>query len=129
MQQNIEILQKTFQPAAVATDETKALFPIKKGERVLWASAQKLTLAAAATDTTITLGDGDDPDGFIAAIDTEDGAVGDLINGAGAYLATSGGKLYTADDTIDAVYDNGTTVGAVNPKVRFTVCVVREYPN
>lgn len=127
-QQNIRLMTKSFQPAAVGANETKALFQIEKGERVLWASAMPLVAAAAATDTTMTLGDGADPDGLVTAIDLEAMTPGTPQDGEGAYLASSGGKLYTADDTVDVVYA-GTTYGATNPKVSFTVAIAREYPS
>lgn len=125
-QANIRILSKTFQPAAVGAGETTPLFQIKKGERVLWASAIALTAAAASTDTTFTLGDGVDPDGYIAAVDLEATTAGTHVAGAGALLANSGGKYYTGDDTVDAVYA-GTTFGATNPKMRFTIAVARDW--
>jgi hypothetical protein len=124
---NITYRTKVWSPAAVGSTETAAIIPVKKGERVLWASAVVLTAAAASTDTTVELGDGTDTDGFIAAIDLEANAAGTYVNGAGALLASSGGKLYTADDTIDAKYA-GTTFGATTPKLRFTVAIVKDVP-
>lgn len=124
MFRKIEYLEAVFQPAAVGAGETKALFKVHAGDRVVWASARALIAAAAATDTTVTLGDGTSTDGFIAAIDLEATAAGTRVNGAGALFNQSGGKLYTADDTIDAVYA-GTTYGATNPKLRFVIAVIR----
>ena len=126
---NIKILRKTFQPAAVGSDETKALFSVKKGERVLWASAMPEIAAAGSTDTTMTLGDGADTDGFITAIDLEAMTAGTPVahTAAGAFFNSSGGKIYTVDDTIDVVYA-GTTYGATNPKVTFMVAIVRDFP-
>lgn len=125
---NIRTIRKRFVPAAVGTGETTALFSVAAGERVLWCSVRKEVLAATTTDSTITIGDGDDADGYVAAIDTEAGAVGDLIDGGGAYLAESGGKLYTAEDTVDAVYAEGTTPGATAPQVNVLVAIAREWP-
>lgn len=117
-------LSKEFQPAAVGTDETKVLFGVAAGVRVISASYRVLIASAASSAVTMTLGDGDDPDGYIAAFDPETAT---SASGAGAYFATSGGKLYTAADTIDVVYDQ-TTPGATNPKVLFTVTFQREWP-
>jgi hypothetical protein len=122
----IQQLYKDFQPAAVGSNETKALFTVKKGQRVIAASYRCEIAAAASTDTTMTLGDGTDTDGFIAAIDLEAASAGGLGNGAGALLATDGGKLYTADDTVDVVY-SGTTYGATNPKFTFCITIVTEW--
>jgi hypothetical protein len=114
-----------FQPAAVGTTETTQLFAVKKGERVIHASFEWLISAAGSTDSTMELGDGSDTDGFVAATDTEQTA-GDLTNGAGAYFATSGGKLYNVDDTVDIKYTNNGTPGATNPKVRVRITIARE---
>jgi hypothetical protein len=127
-QSNIRKLIRTFQPAAVATPETKVLFNIKKGERVLWASAQVIRAAAAGTDSTISLGDGDSAVGFIAATDTEATTAGTIVAAAGAYTNQSGGKLYLADDTVDADYAHGGTPGAVAPIYRFTIAVTKDWP-
>ncbi len=126
MYRRIQYRTKTFQPAAVGSNETLALFTVKAGERVLLASYRTEIAAASSTDTTMTLGDGVDPDGYIAAIDLETATAGGLGNGAGALLASSGGKLYTTDDTVDVVYA-GTTYGATNPKITFTIGVIRDW--
>lgn len=121
----IDFRTRTWTPAAVGTDETTALFQVKKRERVLWAEAELLVAADAATDSTQTLGDGTDPDGYVtsANLDLETGTVGTTIDGTGAMLDASG-KLYTADDTVDVVYGHGTTPGATAPVVRYTIAVI-----
>jgi len=124
MYKNIRHHELIFEPAAVGANETKALLQVKKGDRVLFCHAEKQVLAAAATDTTVTLGDTGDPDGLITAIDTETGAVGDLLNGAGAYMI-GGGKLFIANGTIDAVYA-GTTYGATKPRIKFHIGIVEK---
>jgi hypothetical protein len=125
--QTIRTVSRIFQPALVGTAETKELLRVAAGERVLWVSVMPMIAAAAASNTTIEVGDGSDTDGFVAAIDTETMVAGTLIGGAGALLAASGGKLYTATDTVDAKYVV-TTAGATNPKVVVTIAVVRDYP-
>lgn len=135
MFRKIEYRSKDFQPAAVGTTETTAVFSVRAGERVLWASAKPLIAAAASTNCTMDLGDGDDTDGYIVGatsgtagtFDLETATVGIAIAGAGALLANSGGKLYLADDTVDVVYTHATN-GATNPKVRFRIAVVNEGP-
>lgn len=128
MFRRIEYRYKTFQPAAVGSDETKALFSIKKGERVLWASYRPEIAAASSTDTTMILGHGDDTNGLIEAIDLEAMTPGAIVQGAltATLLLTSGGVLFAADDTIDVVYA-GSTYGATNPKVTFCIAVIREW--
>lgn len=123
--QNIRRIEGIYEPAAVGSTETVALFQVKRGDRVLALHVERQILAAASTTSTIEIGDGTDVDGFVAAIDTESGAVGGLVEGAGAFMANSGGKLYTADDTVDAVYTIGATPGAVKPRIKYTALVAQ----
>ncbi len=132
MFRKIETRVATFQPALVGTTETTALFNIKAGERVLWASAEIMINSAGTTNSTMDLGDGDDADGFVVGstsgagtFDLELGTVGVAYPGAGALLANSGGKLYLADDTVDVTYTHATN-GATNPKARFRIAVIKE---
>lgn len=125
---NIRTITREFQPTAVGSNETTAVFSVQAGERIVWASCLPITAAAAATTSTITLGDGSDVDGYITTTDydPEAAALGVPIPGTGAYLANSGGKLYTVDDTIDAVYTANGATGA-RPKVRFLIALMKEW--
>ena len=126
---SVTVRRRVFTPVDRTVTETKALFSVQRGHRVLWASVEKNTLAAASTTSTMTLGDGADVDGYVAAeLDLETGAVGDLVAGDGAYLDASGGKLYTVADTVDVVYTAGTP-GAVTPRVTFAIGLIREWGN
>lgn len=126
MFQKIETLRKRWTPADVEADETTALFDVSEGDRVVGASAKLLVSADASTDTTQTLGDGADPDGFVTSANLDlEGTPGAAVQGTGALLLASWGKLYTADDTIDVVYSNGTTPGATAPVVLYTVHILR----
>lgn len=122
-----QVKTKIFAPAAVGASETTAVFSVKAGTRVWAASARVLVAASASTDSTISLGDGTSAAGYIAAYDTETNAAGTIVPGAGALFNQSGGKIYTVDDTVDAVYAFGTSTGTV-PRVLFTIVVTREYP-
>lgn len=122
--QNIRRYEGTFQPAAVNADETKAILNVKKGDRVIAVQCQKLILAASSTNSSFDIGDGDDPNGYVASLDPEAGSVGDLVDGAGALFGSNLGKLYTADDTVDIVYTDNTTPGATNPKIRWIIFVL-----
>ena len=121
--------RKKFSPADRTANETTALFDVPKGSRVVWASCRKLRLAEAGSTSTMTLGDGADPDGFIASaqLDPETGTIGDLVDGQGAYFVTSGGKLYLVDDKVDVDYVASGTPGAVAPVVLFQIGVAREW--
>ena len=117
-------LTREWSPVAVGTGETTPLFNVAPGVRVVSASYRVLIASAAASVVTVSLGDGTDVAGFIAAFDPETATV---AAGGGTFLANSGGKLYGAADTIDVVYAV-TTAGVTNPKVQFTVTFVREWP-
>ena len=122
---------KIWQVTAADTDETTAIFSVKAGERVLWASVLPLVSASASTSSTIIVGDGTDNDGYLTstAWDPEAAALGTYISGDGALFALSGGKLYTVDDTIDVIYSAvaaGDTGGIEKrPKARIAIGVVR----
>jgi hypothetical protein len=117
-ERHIRTQYREFQPAAVGSNETKELFAVKAGMRVLAVAIMPLTAAAGSTTSTITVGDGGSVNGFVIATtnyDPEASTVGTLVDGTGTYLGAFG-KLYTVDDTIDVVYTSGTA-GATNPKV------------
>lgn len=139
----IRKLEGYFQPAAVASDETTALFAVKKGERVMALWVQALIAADSSTNSTIEIGDGDNIDGFLDSADVntvtglsdpydpETTVVGAIVDGNGEYLvghATSGwgtsGKLYVADGTVNAVYTHNTQ-GATAPKIKWFAWVAK----
>ena len=137
-----------FTPAAVGTYERKLLFRVNRGDRVLWADAMKVVLADAGTLSSMVLGDVDDEDGYITAdlhhlqaaelddapypftgdLDLESDYVRGLVDGTGAYLQKSGGKLYAEAAGIYAIYDPGSVsadYGATVPVVDFHIGIVR----
>lgn len=85
---------------------------VKAGEIVVGVWARVKTAMGAAG--TAEVGDGVDPNGFIASVDLN--ALGATFS-SGAYMLNTigpvlvGGKLYTADDTIDLVL-GGTVANA-----------------
>lgn len=121
--QNIRRHDIIFQPAAVGSAETRDIINCKKGDRVISVHMEKQILAAGSTTSTISAGVLGTLAGFVAATDTETGAVGDLVDGGGALLANSGGYLFTADGTVKADYVIGATPGATNPRVRIIVLI------
>jgi hypothetical protein len=120
----------TCKPAAVGSNQTWQI-PVKKGERVLWATMQRTISAGGTTDNTfqarVAAGGGGGAAGLLAATDPE-GTVGTIVAGAGADLANSGGLLVTADSTIDILYTAGGIPGAIVPEARFVFGIVRDYP-
>lgn len=95
----------------VAAADVLLALPIFAGERVLNVGVRIVTAGTASS--TVTVGDGDDTDGWIKSV-TCDSAANTQFNSNGAYIFTQatstdkpvtwvGGKLYTADDSIDLV--------------------------
>ena len=89
-----------------ATDVIKAI-TVKAGEMVIGCSAKIITACSAAM--TATIGDGDDPDGYVTSVSLN-GTAGTVTSTTGALLqsgttpfAITQGKVYSADDTIDLV--------------------------
>lgn len=122
---------RDWSPAAVGSNETTALFPVRAGTRVIAASAEPLTNAAGSTTSTASLGDGTSVSGYITSgsgsgnLDLELSTVGTKVQGTGALLLASLGTLYTTDDTVDVTY-TANTAGATTPKVRFCIYTLRE---
>lgn len=94
-----------------ATDVIETV-SVKAGEIVVGVWAYVRTAMGAAG--TATIGDGTDPDGFTASFSVN--STGATFS-SGAYMLNTtgpvlvGGKLYTADDTIDVVL-GGTVANA-----------------
>jgi hypothetical protein len=123
---NLQVLSKIYSPAVVGAGETAAVFAVKKGTRV-WAAGMQCLVASAAGDSTLAVGDGTATAGFIAAAPLVSTAAGTIVPGLGTLFNQSGGKLYTVDDTVDALYA-GTTFGTTLPRYRVWIVVSRESP-
>lgn len=125
----MSVLHVRFSPVAVGSGETTPVYTVAAGERAWCAASRIITPAAGGSTATVTLGDGDDADGLMTAANTAiAAAVGTIADGSGAYLAESGGKLYTARDTIDVVYAPGGGPGATAPLVEFAINITRDWP-
>ena len=89
-----------------ATDVIQAI-TVKAGEMVIGCSAKIITACSAAM--TATIGDGDDPDGYVTSVSlngtagTVTSTTGALLQGGTTPFAITQGKVYSADDTIDLV--------------------------
>ena len=123
----IRRLVRSFTPSDRAQSETTPLYQVQAGERVLWASLRIVTRSETGVATsTFDVGDGSDPDGYIAAVNS-DQAGGTIVAGNGAYTNQAGGKLYTAGDTVDVVYTPNTG-GATTPTCKIHIAVARDWP-
>ena len=80
---------------------------VRAGEMVCSVSAKIITACSAAM--TATIGDGDDPDGYVTSVSlngtagTVTSTVGALLQSGTTPFAITQGKVYSADDTIDLV--------------------------
>lgn len=101
----------TFKPGAYNTSEVRDIMGVKRGT---WVKAVAVRIGEAfnGTTPTISIGDGDDDEGFAAITDITI-ATPELYPGYGVFFSASNGKLYTGDDTIelDYIYNTGTTTG------------------
>lgn len=123
----IRIKTKTFRVGVAGTSETTAVFSVKKGERVLWASAVPRIACTAGKTSAMIFGDGDDDNGYITTFTVTAAAspIGTPIGGGGALFNQAGGKLYTADDTIDVVATEDAT-NVIAPAVTFSIATIKE---
>lgn len=145
----ITSLRAKFTPASISAYERRPLWRLTPGDRVLWVSVHKLTLADSGTLSTITLGDWDDPDGFVTAgkvhdqspnpeidpnaenegdLDLEAPTAGDHVDGTGTYLRTANGKLWLTNEQVFATYDPGQSAadyGSTLPVVEFHMAIVK----
>lgn len=89
---------------------------IPAGTLVLHAVVE--TIAADATQT-LNVGDGGDPNGFADAVDV--GTLGNIANGAGAYVVAAG-KFYATADTLDLEVPAGKAWDTLKARVSI-LCV------
>ena len=122
----------TFQVSAVGTNETQAIFTVKKGDVILWMYAVLVTKLGSGTTETTTIGDGDDVDGYGDNGDMDaEGTVGNIIP-----LAKEGIAVINIDDPYAELWlglagdreivtfgiDNGAaTIRAVPQDIRVSV--------
>jgi hypothetical protein len=109
---DLVVLRKTvdFKATPAASSAVVPVLDVPAGTFVLRAG---YTLVTAEGGTAAgTLGDGADPDGFIAAVDLN-AAAGTKIISAGATVGFALGKFYTTADTIDLVATNALDTAVV----------------
>lgn len=96
---------------ALGAADVLELIPVRAGTLVLLAGMQTTKVEGAAA--TFDLGDGATPAGYVSNHDGN--ALGWSFSGATVTysLALAGGKLYTADDTVDMIVDSASVDVAV----------------
>lgn len=100
--------------ALVATD-TLELIPVNAGEWIVAAFIDIDTAEGAAC--TVDLGDGDDPNGYIATGDINATTPLSSLVTVGYSVATAGGRRYAAADTVDLLLNsNGTDTAVIHVK-------------
>lgn len=124
-----ELRTAVFQPKAVGSDQTQALFTIRKGDILLSLHAVLIIKAGAASSTELTtIGDGVDPDGYGDNGDMDaEGTVGDIIRLGTDDTATGVTykmpRVQPIDDTIDIVWDANDAV-VPNPKWKIYLLIM-----
>ena len=95
----------------INSGDTVECIPVEAGMRVLLVETEIVTPSDAGTSATMTIGDGDDADGFDGDVNLKASAGTIACTGSGDAYAVSG-KRYTDDDTIDIVptWSGATTV-------------------
>jgi len=95
----------------VNSGDTIQAIPIEAGVRVLFVETEIVTSADSATSATLTVGDGDDVDGYDGDVNLKASA-GTIVCTGSADAYSISGKRYTTDDTIDVVptWVDATTV-------------------
>lgn len=99
-------------PNDAADTNVFQMVPVPKGARVV-----EIIVSCETQGATIAVGDGDDPDRYIASGAISAGAVARLSRSLGM------GYRYTADDTIDILFGATPTDGGT---VKMTVLFVQE---
>jgi hypothetical protein len=137
-----DTLTITFEDFSVANAGTLAdratktfTYVIPAGSLVTKCSAHLVTAfddSGSGDDLTITVGDGDDADGYLTAADIHTDATEiTYVANTGALLDNENGKVYTAADTIDILFSpdtdndapyslNELTAGEI--KLKFEIC-------
>ena len=110
-------------------------YAIPAGSLVTKVAAKLVTAfndSGSGDDLTITVGDGDDADGFLLAADIHTDATEiSYIANTGGYIDNENGKVYTSADTIDILFSpdtdndapyslNELTAGEI--KLKFEIC-------
>jgi hypothetical protein len=108
---------------SLSTTEVVELFDVGAGTRVIGMTKQNLTKWFAAVN--ISIGDGDAASGYFIstaeAATVTDAAPVNMISGGGAY---TGGRIYTASDTIDATIVKATALSDTVAGVGLTeICI------
>jgi hypothetical protein len=85
--------------AALAADDVLQVIPVKAGQFAQLALAEVIT--AEGETATLEVGDGADPNGFLDAVNANATGQSASLATTAYSVAVGGGKLYTADDTID----------------------------
>jgi len=100
--------------------DTMAVVNIPAGTIIENVVLEILSPETTATPT-INVGDGTDPNGWVAGVDTS-AAAGTKYLGAGAYVA-AGGKLYAAADTLDLEMPAGDDATTLKCKIH-VICTI-----
>lgn len=97
--------------AALASTDILQAVGVKAGTWVPMVAVDTTTAEGAAA--TVSVGDGADDNGFVDALSINATGYGSSLITTAYSLATAGGKIYTADDTIDVLLNSNSIDVAV----------------
>ena len=118
--QCIESVYTVTAGAALVINDVIQMLKVPKGARVM-----EVILAATDLDSNVTplitldVGDGDDPDRYIAA--STIGQTGGTVRLGSGITTLTEAFTYTADDTIDVLVKAAPATGATTFSIRLTV--------
>jgi len=117
-------LGRTYTPAALG-NETVAIFPLKKGDRIIDLAFRKLILGDGTCTLQFTTDAGSGSGTISTALTSiRTGAVGDVAHANdGASMNQMGGFLATGDGFLQAVYVVGTAT--IKASVRIGLELIR----
>jgi hypothetical protein len=121
--QNVILRSAECTIANRGAEETIELFNMVAGDTVLFCYVVHLIASSGGTDSAFNVGDGGDTDRYVDGIDC-DIAAGSYTTGTTATVPYT----YTGDDTIDALYTQGSNDGTVNPSFRVVIGYVNASP-
>jgi hypothetical protein len=121
--QNVILRSAECTIANRGANETIELFNMVAGDTVLFCYVVHLIASSSGTDSAFNVGDGGDTDRYVDGIAC-DTAAGTYVTGTTATVPYT----YTGDDTIDALYTQGSNDGSVEPSFRVVMGYVNASP-
>lgn len=112
--------------AAVGSNETKFLYRVKKGMRVITATIRLAISASGGALSTWSIGDASNTVGYVLATSCV-GTPGSYTDSIGTYSVGRAGKIYNAVDSINLYYTATGTPGTTPPTCDIRLVLQQEW--